>query len=204
MTGNVAGRTKQVIASTFTFMYVFARRGIKFYAKVLTIAHGPSAMLLGLKVNTTNFSLSPINLNRVQVFQANDGPRYIKAFIAHIVVYGVQCAVIVFLRGYLMRRNALKRREVQSVDVDPPQNGLPENLGHKHAFDDMTDRENPDCTCFRISLGSPLFSELCSRSPLRLLNQSRLSFMGPTGCFHHPCCMFVAWWSLILYTTCKT
>lgn len=47
-----------------------------------------------------------------------------------------------------MRRNTLKRREAQAVDVDPTENSEgSENLGHKHAFDDMTDHENPDCAC---------------------------------------------------------
>ncbi|KNZ73848.1 hypothetical protein J132_09489 [Termitomyces sp. J132] len=45
-----------------------------------------------------------------QVFRANDAPRYIKAFVAHIVVYGIQLAAIVFLRVRLMRLNALKCR----------------------------------------------------------------------------------------------
>lgn len=44
------------------------------------------------------------------VFRSNDAPRYIKAFIAHIVVYGVQLVAIVFLRLRLMRQNVLKRR----------------------------------------------------------------------------------------------
>jgi hypothetical protein len=44
------------------------------------------------------------------VFRDNDTPRYIKAFIAHIVVYGIQLAAIVFLRVRLMRLNVLKRR----------------------------------------------------------------------------------------------
>jgi len=44
------------------------------------------------------------------VFQDNDAPRYVKAFVAHIVVYGIQLATIIFLRIRLMRLNALKRR----------------------------------------------------------------------------------------------
>jgi hypothetical protein len=52
------------------------------------------------------------------VFKSNDAPRYTQAFIAHIVVYGVQMATIVFLRLYLMRQNALKRR---AQDIAPGQ-----------------------------------------------------------------------------------
>ena len=55
------------------------------------------------------------------MFRENDGPRYIKAFVAHIVVYGVQLATIVFLRLRLMRLNALKRR-AQGVK-ESPENG---------------------------------------------------------------------------------
>ena len=75
MSNNVAGRTKQVVASSLVFV-----------AWAVGNAIGP------------------------QVFRANDKPRYIKAFIAHMVVYGVQVVVLFLLRLYLMRLNALKRR----------------------------------------------------------------------------------------------
>lgn len=75
MSNNVAGRTKQVIASSLVFV-----------AWAVGNAVGP------------------------QVFRSNDSPRYIKAFIAHLVVYCVQLAALFFLRLYLMRLNVLKRR----------------------------------------------------------------------------------------------
>ncbi|KAH9933637.1 MFS general substrate transporter [Epithele typhae] len=100
MSNNVAGRTKQVVASTLVFI-----------AWAVGNAIGP------------------------QVFRADDGPRYVKAFVAHIVVYAVQIAVLFFLRVHLMRMNALKRRAAR------PQG---EHVAHSHAFDDLTDRENPD------------------------------------------------------------
>ena len=75
MSNNVAGRTKQVIASSLVFV-----------AWAVGNAVGP------------------------QVFRSNDAPRYIKAFIAHLVVYCVQVAALFFLRLYLMRLNLLKRR----------------------------------------------------------------------------------------------
>ncbi|KAJ7904341.1 major facilitator superfamily domain-containing protein [Mycena olivaceomarginata] len=75
MSNNVAGRTKQVIASSLVFI-----------AWALGNAIGP------------------------QVFRANDSPRYIRAFIAHLVMYGVQIAAIFVLRLRLMRLNVLKRR----------------------------------------------------------------------------------------------
>jgi len=109
MSGNIAGRTKQVIASSLVFI-----------AWAVGNAIGP------------------------QVFQANDGPRYFRAFVAHIVVYGVQLVTIFLLRIHLMRQNALKR---QAKDIRSSK-GIPEDvderLAHKHAFDDLTDQENPE------------------------------------------------------------
>ncbi|KAJ3575174.1 hypothetical protein NP233_g1276 [Leucocoprinus birnbaumii] len=78
-----------------------------------------------------------------QVFQDNDAPRYIKAFVAHIVVYGVQLGAILFLRVRLMRLNALKRR-AQAASTKFNGENVDENLSHQHAFDDLTDQENPD------------------------------------------------------------
>ncbi|KAJ8481254.1 hypothetical protein ONZ45_g15369 [Pleurotus djamor] len=101
MSGNIAGRTKQTIASSLCFI-----------AWAVGNAIGP------------------------QVFRETDQPRYIKAFIAHLVVYGVQIFALIFLRLRLMRCNALKRQAKvdRGEEVD----------SHKHAFDDLTDRENPD------------------------------------------------------------
>ena len=81
MSNNVAGRTKQVIASSLVFV-----------AWAVGNAVGP------------------------QVFRSNDAPRYIKAFIAHLVVYCVQLAALLFLRLHLMRLNALKRRTLALRD----------------------------------------------------------------------------------------
>ncbi|KAJ7499069.1 MFS general substrate transporter [Mycena latifolia] len=87
-----------------------------------------------------------------QVFRANDSPRYIRAFIAHLVMYGVQMVAIVFLRLRLMRLNVLKRR-AQALEPTVANGELEtENIAHKQAFDDLTDKENKDCK---------LFSRLC-------------------------------------------
>ncbi|KAL0949647.1 hypothetical protein HGRIS_009691 [Hohenbuehelia grisea] len=109
MTGNVGGRTKQVMSSTLVFV-----------AWAVGNAIGP------------------------QVFQDNDKPRYIKAFIAHLVVYGVQLATIVLLRLRLMRQNVLKRRAQALAPKSTNGEHSDEHLAHKHAFDDLTDIENPD------------------------------------------------------------
>ncbi|KAF9498540.1 MFS general substrate transporter [Pleurotus eryngii] len=105
MSGNIAGRTKQVIASSLCFV-----------AWAVGNAVGP------------------------QVFQDTDKPRYIRAFIVHLVVYGVQLATIVFLRLRLLRNNLLKTRgQASEANGD-----LSDNSAHEHAFDDLTDQENPD------------------------------------------------------------
>ncbi|KAF7355160.1 MFS general substrate transporter [Mycena sanguinolenta] len=109
MSNNVAGRTKQVIASSLVFI-----------AWALGNAIGP------------------------QVFRANDAPRYIRAFIAHLVMYGLQLAAIVILRVRLMRLNVLKRR-AQALEPTKANGELDEeNITHTRAFDDLTDKENKD------------------------------------------------------------
>ncbi|KAJ7576126.1 major facilitator superfamily domain-containing protein [Mycena floridula] len=111
MTGNVAGRTKQVIASSLVFI-----------AWATGNAIGP------------------------QVFQAKDNPRYVHAFIAHIILYGVQILTILLLRIRLMRLNVLKRRAQSPSETTTAVAGeeLDANLDHKLAFDDLTDWQNPD------------------------------------------------------------
>ncbi|THV08714.1 MFS general substrate transporter [Dendrothele bispora CBS 962.96] len=109
MSNNIAGRTKQVMASTLVFV-----------AWATGNAVGP------------------------QIFRSNDGPRYVKAWIAHIVIYGVQLATIALLRVYLMRQNVLKRR-AQAKDATSASGEVSdENIAHNRAFDDLTDKENPD------------------------------------------------------------
>ncbi|KAJ4473483.1 MFS general substrate transporter [Lentinula lateritia] len=109
MSGNVAGRTKQVVASSLVFI-----------AWATGNAAGP------------------------QVFRANDAPRYVKAFIVHIVIYGIQLVVIGLLRLHLMRRNQSKRlaQSLQETNVSGEDSN--EYLDHKRAFEDLTDIENPN------------------------------------------------------------
>lgn len=61
-----------------------------------------------------------------------------------MVVYGVQLAIIVLLRLRLMQLNSLKRR-AQLERTAAQSEGTVERIEHKHAFDDLTDKENPDC-----------------------------------------------------------
>lgn len=109
MSNNVAGRSKQVIASSLVFI-----------AWAVGNAIGP------------------------QVFRDNDKPRYIKAFVAHIIVYGIQLTTIVLLRIRLMRQNVVKRHAQSLPETRANGEENDENLAHKQAFDDLTDWENPD------------------------------------------------------------
>jgi hypothetical protein len=75
-----------------------------------------------------------------QVFLSWDAPRYFIAFSTHMGCYVLLVIVVMFLRFYLMRQNANKDRiqaelaESGIVGVVDPQ--------MKHAFDDLTDKEN--------------------------------------------------------------
>lgn len=52
----------------------------------------------------------------LQVFQAKAAPRYISAWIAHLVIYGAYILLAIVLRIILMRRNVLKRRAATGSD----------------------------------------------------------------------------------------
>jgi predicted MFS family arabinose efflux permease len=79
-----------------------------------------------------------------QVFRDNDKPRYIRAFIAHLVMYGVQLVAIFVLRIRLMRLNVLKRR-AQALEPSKANGEMDgEHIAHRQAFADLTDWENPD------------------------------------------------------------
>ncbi|CAE6341464.1 unnamed protein product [Rhizoctonia solani] len=84
-----------------------------------------------------------------QVFRADDAPRYPKGFAVHLVMYGIQLITIVVLRLYLLRQNVVKRRAqgVREEGTSGQVEGEEKAVKHSHAFDDLTDRENPD---FRI------------------------------------------------------
>ncbi|CAM1501519.1 Fc.00g035030.m01.CDS01 [Cosmosporella sp. VM-42] len=67
-----------------------------------------------------------------QVFLSWDAPRYFIAFSTHLGCYSVLVVVICVLRWHLKRQNAMK-------DALHAQDQT-----YAHAFDDLTDRENPD------------------------------------------------------------
>ena len=73
-----------------------------------------------------------------QVFLAWDAPRYFIAFATHLGCYALLVLVIVFLRWHLVRCNR-KKDELAAA-------GIREAKDEKmvHAFEDLTDRENPN------------------------------------------------------------
>ncbi|UKZ78972.1 hypothetical protein TrVFT333_006721 [Trichoderma virens FT-333] len=71
------------------------------------------------------------NLIAPQIFQNNDAPRYLHGFVVHLVVYGVYLCLVVLTRIVLLARNRHKAAEVAEIS-------------HDLAFQDLTDRENPN------------------------------------------------------------
>ena len=67
-----------------------------------------------------------------------NAPRYLIAFTVHLVCYSLLVVVLLYLRWYLRRQNS-KRDELAQA-------GIQEASDHRyvHAFEDLTDRENPN------------------------------------------------------------
>ncbi|ORY55613.1 major facilitator superfamily transporter [Pseudomassariella vexata] len=73
-----------------------------------------------------------------QVFLATDAPRYFIAFATHIGCYALLVIIILYFRWYLTRQNK-KRDQLAAAGVAEAHD---ENM--VHAFEDLTDRENPN------------------------------------------------------------
>ncbi|KAK4062352.1 hypothetical protein Trihar35433_9173 [Trichoderma harzianum] len=71
------------------------------------------------------------NLIAPQIFQDKDAPRYLPGFVVHLVVYGVYLFLVVVTRIVLLARNRQKAAQVAEIS-------------HDLAFQDLTDRENPN------------------------------------------------------------
>jgi hypothetical protein len=72
-----------------------------------------------------------------QVFLSRDAPRYFIAFSTHMGCYVLLVIVIAFLRFNFMLRNKNKSKLQEQVAGANDQNLA-------HAFDDLTDKENPN------------------------------------------------------------
>ncbi|KAI0011437.1 MFS general substrate transporter [Xylariaceae sp. FL0662B] len=73
-----------------------------------------------------------------QVFLSKDAPRYYTAFATHLGCYSLLVVIILFFRWYLVREN--KRRDVLAAAGM----GSANDDRMVHAFEDLTDRENPN------------------------------------------------------------
>ncbi|KAF7586290.1 hypothetical protein BBP40_009146 [Aspergillus hancockii] len=71
------------------------------------------------------------NLIAPQLFQNSDAPRYMRGFLAHIVVYAAYVGLVFLTRVILVARNRSKER-------------LTSEVSHELAFQDLTDLENPN------------------------------------------------------------
>ncbi|KAK9378442.1 major facilitator superfamily domain-containing protein [Kockiozyma suomiensis] len=72
-----------------------------------------------------------------QVFRTTDAPRYIIAFAVHMGCYGLLIIMLVFLRIWLKRQNTIKDQKFLDGDAIP-------DIDLTHAFEDLTDMENPN------------------------------------------------------------
>ncbi|KAF2709705.1 MFS general substrate transporter [Pleomassaria siparia CBS 279.74] len=95
---------------------------------------GQTKKTVVLAMNFVSWSVG--NAIGPQVFLPNDGPRYFTAFAVHMGCYVLLVLVILFLRFNLMSRNNTKDRLAAEV-AEARDEGL------VHAFEDLTDRENP-------------------------------------------------------------
>ena len=68
-------------------------------------------------------------------------------------MYAIQLATILLLRARLMRLNVLKRRVqgLRESRVAGDEGEAVEEVSAKNAFADLTDKENPDCECPRLT-----------------------------------------------------
>jgi hypothetical protein len=72
------------------------------------------------------------------VFLTRDKPRYFIAFATHMGCYVLLVIVLVVLRWHLSNENKKKERLAEAGVREANDNKL------VHAFDDLTDRENPN------------------------------------------------------------
>lgn len=95
------------------------------------------------QVSTSDTALSSL-LIAFQIFQSGDAPRYKKGFTAHFCLYVLFNIFAVILRVLLSRRNKNKRQAAANALSVEPTEQVDEKISHAHAFEDLTDKENPD------------------------------------------------------------
>ncbi|KAI0850447.1 hypothetical protein F5Y00DRAFT_268556 [Daldinia vernicosa] len=100
---------------------------------------------------TTFIGWAAGNMAAPQIFQETDAPRYQKGFTVHFCLYVLFNLFLILLRVLLVRRNIVKRRDDPTIVTGKHEvsSSNDEKIEHAHAFDDLTDKENPD---FRYEL----------------------------------------------------
>ncbi|OBT92427.2 hypothetical protein VE01_09290 [Pseudogymnoascus verrucosus] len=87
------------------------------------------------------------NMTAPQIFQKSDAPRYKNGFIAHFCLYVLFNIFLVVLRLLLTRRNKAKQITTATALALEGTTDLKQvdgKITHARAFDDLTDKENPD------------------------------------------------------------
>ena len=118
LTRNVGGQTKKTVVTAMNFISWAAGN-----------AAGPQVCQ-----HYPEMTIWSVLICSCQVFLEYDSPRYFIAFATHMGCYVLLIIVIVTLRWHLTRQNRLKE-QLQGGDVDE---------SYVHAFEDLTDRENPN------------------------------------------------------------
>jgi hypothetical protein len=71
------------------------------------------------------------NLIAPQIFRDGDAPRYLHGFLTHVIIYAIYMGIVILTRVIIMARNRSKERATSEIS-------------HALAFQDLTDRENPN------------------------------------------------------------
>lgn len=135
MTVRNTGKAQQVglLISYYIVLSFWAAQTLSMSLLSRNVA-GQSKKSTVVAMNFISWSLG--NAIGPQVFLTRDSPRYFIAFSTHMGCYVLLVIVIAFLRWNLVRRNKMK-------DMMTGQVGERRDDGLVHAFDDLTDRENP-------------------------------------------------------------
>ncbi|KAK6070355.1 2-ketogluconate transporter [Seiridium cupressi] len=127
---------------------------LAFYCTQFYLAEGNlifsliSRNIAGQTKKSTTLALSFIfwaagNMTAPQVFQSTDGPRYQKGFTAHFCLYVLFNLTLALTRVLITRRNKAKLGSAATL-VDSETIPGDCKISHSHAFEDLTDKENPD------------------------------------------------------------
>ena len=137
MSRNVAGQTKKtiVIANNFIWWSAGNAAGSQVFL-VSPVSKTFSHLAWNQKPHDDNRELTA----RVYPppIQAREAPKYFTAFASHIGCYALLVIILIFFRWHLSREN--KRRDNLAAA------GVREAADERmvHAFEDLTDRENPN------------------------------------------------------------